>query len=74
MGAAIRPISLAPAKTLHDRLIIVDEAIVWLLGQSFNKLAERSHTSIVRVDTETAALKIRAYTKEWEAATPLLPS
>jgi hypothetical protein len=65
-------VRLAPAKTLHDRLIIVDEAIVWLLGQSFNKLAERSHTSIVRVDTETATLKIRAYAKEWQAAKPLL--
>jgi hypothetical protein len=62
---------LAPGKTLHDRLIIVDEATVWSMGQSFNKLAERSHTSIVRVDAGTASLKIQAYAKEWQAATPL---
>jgi hypothetical protein len=39
-------IRLAPAKTLHDRLII--------------KLAERAPTSLVRADPETGALKISA--------------
>jgi hypothetical protein len=29
-------VRLAPAKTLHDRLILVDSATVWMLGQSFN--------------------------------------
>ena len=64
-------VRLSPAKTLHDRLIIVDEASVWILGQSFNRLAERSHTSIVRADDETAVLKIAAYVAMWQAATPL---
>jgi hypothetical protein len=53
-------IRLAPAKTLHDRLIIVDEADAWTVGQSFNKLAERAPTSLVRADPETGALKISA--------------
>jgi hypothetical protein len=43
-------VRLAPAKALHDRLIVVDETDAWTLGQSFNKLAERAHTSLVRVD------------------------
>ena len=64
-------VRLAPAKTLHDRLIIVDETNAWSLGQSFNKLAERSPTSIVRADPETAALKIEAYLRMWQAAAPL---
>jgi hypothetical protein len=64
-------VRLAPAKTLHDRLIIVDETDAWSLGQSFNKLAERSPTSIVRADPETAALKIEVYLRMWQAAPPL---
>jgi hypothetical protein len=40
-----RPLAvrLAPAKTLHDRLILVDGKTAWVSGQSFNKLAERAH-------------------------------
>jgi hypothetical protein len=64
-------VRLAPAKTLHDRLIIVDGIRAWGLGQSFNKLAERAHTSLVRMDDETAGLKIAAYLKMWQAATSL---
>jgi hypothetical protein len=37
--------------------LVVDGATVWGLGQSFNKLAERAHTSLVRMDAETAGLK-----------------
>jgi hypothetical protein len=68
-----RPLSvrLAPAKTLHDRLILVDHDTAWTLGQSFNKLAERAHTSLVRMDTESGALKIAAYAAIWNAALPL---
>ena len=38
-------IRLAPAKTLHDRMIVIDGAVVWGLGQSFNRLVERGHTA-----------------------------
>jgi hypothetical protein len=54
-------VRLAPANTLHDRLIIVDHNSVWLLGQSFNALAERSPTSLIRANDETAQMKIAAY-------------
>jgi hypothetical protein len=64
-------VRLAPAKTLHDRLIVVDGATVWALGQSFNKLAERAHTSLVRMDSETGGLKIAAYAAMWNSATPI---
>ena len=58
-------IRLASEKSLHDRLIIVDLKVVWTIGQSFNALADRAPTSIVRVDAETAALKIQAYSTIW---------
>jgi hypothetical protein len=54
-------VRLAPADTLHDRLILIDGVTAWGLGQSFNKLAERSHTSLVQMNDETAMLKIGAY-------------
>jgi hypothetical protein len=70
---ALRPLEvrLAPAKALHDRLIQVDGSTVWVVGQSFKDLATRSHTSIVRMDPDSAALKIAAYTVLWQTSTPL---
>jgi len=49
-GAA-RPLDvlLAPARTLHDRVIITDAVGVWVLTQSLNAFAVRSPASIVRV-------------------------
>ena len=47
------------------------ETTAYALGQSFNKLAERSPTSLVRSDPETAALKIAAYENLWQSAQPL---
>jgi hypothetical protein len=59
-------------KTLHDRIIVVDERDVWTLGQSFNALAKRAPTSLVLVmDADTATLKIDAYKLLWAAASPV---
>jgi hypothetical protein len=68
-----RPVEarLAPAKTLHDRLIIVDEKTAYTLTQSLNAFAARAHATIVRVDSATAALKASAYAEIWKAAAPL---
>lgn len=69
----LRPLEvrLAPKKALHDRLILVDGKLVWTLGQSLNAIAARAPTSIVRVDPETAALKVAAYENLWAAAAPI---
>ncbi|MBD8575389.1 MULTISPECIES: phosphatidylserine/phosphatidylglycerophosphate/cardiolipin synthase family protein [Pseudomonas] len=71
--SAARPLEvrLAPARTLHDRLIILDNATAWSIGQSFNALAARSPTAIVRFDQETAAMKVAAYDQLW-ATSPAL--
>lgn len=65
-------VRLAPPKTLHDRLLILDSRDVFTLGQSFNALAKRSPTSLVRVDPDTASRKVDAYDKVWGAAVPLV--
>ena len=64
-------VRLTPKKALHDRLILVDTKVVWTLGQSLNAIAARAPTSIVRVDADTAALKVAAYATLWAAATPI---
>jgi hypothetical protein len=62
---------LAPSGTLHDRLVIVDDTWAWDLGQSFNKLAVRAHTSLVRSPKDIGDEKIAAYASLWTSATPL---
>jgi hypothetical protein len=68
-----RPLSvrLAMAGAIQDTLIVIDRATVWALGQSFNQLARRAHTSLVRIPPEAAAHMIAAYTAIWETAEPL---
>jgi hypothetical protein len=64
-------VRLAAGGTLHDRLAIIDDKDVWLLTQSLNAFATRAPASIVRVDVDTAALKVAAYRDMWVASTPL---
>jgi hypothetical protein len=62
---------LAPAKTLHDRLVIIDGKTVYTLTQSLNAFATRAPASVVRVDPETSAIKVNAYVTIWGDASPL---
>lgn len=63
---------LAPARTLHDRLIVTDASVAWVIGQSFKDLAKRAHSSLVRMDPESAELKISAYKAIWASAAKLV--
>ncbi|WP_342362300.1 phosphatidylserine/phosphatidylglycerophosphate/cardiolipin synthase family protein [Terrarubrum flagellatum] len=71
--AATRPLEarLAPARTLHDRLIIVDGRDAYLLTQSLNAFAARAPASVERSSPDNAALKVEAYEQIWQTATPL---
>jgi hypothetical protein len=64
-------VRLAPPRTLHDRLIVVDGSGVWTLTQSLNAFASRSPATIVRVDPETAAMKAAAFADIWDRAKPV---
>jgi hypothetical protein len=68
-----RPIQLRASKvgSLHDRLIVVDSREAWAIGQSFNQLAKRASTTILRIDTEPAGLKIAAMDSLWAEATTI---
>lgn len=62
---------LASARSLHDRLILVDGRDVWTLTQSLNAFAARSPATIARLDAETATLKADAFKAIWDDAEPL---
>ena len=64
-------VRLAPARSLHDRLIVVDEGEVWSLTQSLKDFAQRAHGAVLKADSETAVLKIAAYVDLWNAARPI---
>ncbi|WP_184056715.1 phosphatidylserine/phosphatidylglycerophosphate/cardiolipin synthase family protein [Paraburkholderia sp. MM5384-R2] len=70
-GARPLEVRLATARSLHDRLIVVDDAQAWTLTQSLKDFAARSPATIVKVDAETARLKIGAYAVIWQSAAPL---
>jgi hypothetical protein len=65
-----RPLTgrLAPAGSLHDRLIAIDQTEIWVMTQSLNAIAARSPATIARVDHETAALKSAYYESVWQTA------
>jgi len=60
-------VRLAPAKSLHDRAILIDKATAWTLTQSLKDFAKRSPAEIVRAD-DIAPLKIEAYETIWIGA------
>ncbi|PDT87496.1 hypothetical protein CO669_25360 [Bradyrhizobium sp. Y36] len=60
-------VRLAPARTLHDRAILVDGKSAWTVTQSFKDLAKRSPAEIIRGD-DIATLKVAAYEQIWNGA------
>jgi hypothetical protein len=62
-------VRLATARSLHDRLLVLDSSVAYVVGQSFKDLAKRAHSSLVRMDPESAALKISAHIAMWQTAT-----
>jgi hypothetical protein len=65
-------IRLAADRTLHDRIIIADGIVVWMVTQSFKDFAKRSPASVLRVDADTAALKVQAYEPIWKQAVSVM--
>ncbi len=55
-------------RELHDRLLILDDKVVYSVTQSFNKLAERSPALVQRLDEDLAALKVEHYRQLWESS------
>lgn len=64
-------VRLSAPRSLHDRLIVVDQREAWSLTQSLKDFANRAHGSIMKADAELRDLKIQAYGALWDAARPL---
>ena len=62
---------LAASRTIHDRVIIVDDAQAWILTQSLNAFANRAPGSVEAASTDSNALKLDAYAEFWLHASPL---
>jgi hypothetical protein len=60
----------APARSLHDRLIFVDQSSVWILTQSLKDFAGRAPGTIQKADADLAKLKLKleAYETIWNSA------
>ncbi|MGN8005076.1 hypothetical protein ACTJKQ_17990 [Acidovorax sp. 22279] len=68
-----RPLSvrLAPAKSIHDRAIFIDQREAWTITQSLKDLAKRAPAEIIRADS-IAALKVEAYEQIWATSVSLV--
>lgn len=61
----------APQGSLHDRLVIIDGAEVWLVSQSLKDIAKKSPASVSRAEAELGKMKVEHYQQVWEASEPL---
>lgn len=68
-----RPVTvrIAPPKTLHDRVIIIDGSAVWSISQSFKDIAARSAASITQDRTDLARQKIEFWEASWNSGEAL---
>ena len=64
-------VHVASQSVLHGRLFLIDATEAWSAHQSFNGMAQSSHTSIELSNPDLAAMKIQAYEKIWADAQPL---
>lgn len=62
----------APSNSLHDRLIIIDGKVVWLVSQSFKDIAKKSPASVSRADPEMTTMKAVHYEGLWQASSTLV--
>lgn len=64
-----RPLEVrfATPRLLHDRAIIVDGTAAWILGQSFNKLADRAPTTLMQAAPDVGARFHDAHEALWES-------
>jgi len=66
-------VSVRVARDLHDRVVFVDSASCWVLGQSIKDAAKKAPTYIAPLPADAGQLKRAAYDAIWESATPLCP-
>lgn len=71
LGSRSLEARIAPARTLHDRAIFVDQSAVWLLSQSIKDFAARSPATVIPIDSQLIPQKSAAYENIWQNSSPL---
>ena len=61
----------APAKSLHDRHIIIDGSEVWNISQSMKDIAKNSAASVTRNNTHLSDAKAQHYEDLWNQSTTI---
>jgi hypothetical protein len=64
-------VAIRIAKPLHDRVVFVDGASCWVLGQSIKDAAKKGPTYVAPLAADAASLKYAVYDSIWGEATPL---
>lgn len=68
-GVAIE-LRKAPPKATHDRVLVVDGKLCFVLGQSIKDAAQASMTYLASLDPEASALKAAYYQAIWDVSQP----
>jgi len=63
-----RKIVIKKRKKIHDRVVFVDKARCWILGQSINAAAEKMPTYLVELPSDLIHLKLSFYDEIWNKA------
>lgn len=67
-------VEVRSSESMHDRVIVVDDTICWVMGQSIKDAAASKPTYIAPLDAEVSALKIQHYLDIWNSAQIVFPA
>ena len=67
-----RAIEIRASRSLHDRLVFLDNTTCWLIGQSIKDAATSKPTYIAPLSQEFVADKFASYSQIWLAGQPLI--
>lgn len=65
------PVEAKASSAFHDRIVFVDGADCWVLGQSIRDAAKSMPTYLAPLSPDVAADKLAAYEEIWSKATPI---
>jgi hypothetical protein len=64
-------VEVRSSKSIHDRVMFVDDGSCWVLGQSIKDAAKTKPTYLAPLANDAAQLKKADYEQIWGAATPI---
>lgn len=67
-----RTVEIRISRSLHDRLVFLDNSTCWLLGQSIKDAATTKPTYIAPLSQEFVTDKLAAYSQIWQAGQTLI--